>query len=361
VKKSTKQTDKAKALKVCLEWDDAATKARAGTLTEIQARKVVSDILEVATGEPLEFYTCESWLREWLESKKGTQSPAGHARYTQLSEKFIRFLGKRAKLNIAAITPTDIRKFRDLEQGEGKAPKSCNLGIKILSAGFNAAKRQGFIDHNPCQAVESLEEDGETKDPFTVEQLQAVLGAADDDWKGVVLMGLFTGARLSDVVNMTWDAVDLPEKTIRFVPRKTRRKTRGKAVTVPMHPQLEAYLLNLPSPDRGTASVFPALAGRTSGGNRGLSNTFRKLLEEAGIPRELCRPSKGKTGRAVSKLTFHSLRHSFTSLMANDGTSQEIRRRLVGHASKEMNDIYTHFEPETVRRVIDSIPSIPEA
>jgi site-specific recombinase XerD len=57
-------------------------------------------------------------------------------------------------------------------------------------------------------------------------------------------------------------------------------------------------------------------------------------------------------------LSFHSLRHSFNSAMANAGVSQELRQRLTGHASKAINDRYTHTELETLRKAVGTVPSL---
>ena len=65
VKKSTKQTDRKKAMTICLEWSRAAELARQGSLTEAQARKVVSEIVERAGGQSLDFQSAEDWLRTW--------------------------------------------------------------------------------------------------------------------------------------------------------------------------------------------------------------------------------------------------------------------------------------------------------
>ena len=69
------------------------------------------------------------------------------------------------------------------------------------------------------------------------------------------------------------------------------------------------------------------------------------------------RRGKGK-GRAFSSLTFHSLRHSFNSAMANAGVSQELRQKLAGHSSAGMNKVYTHHEMEPLRAAIGLIPSL---
>ena len=80
-------------------------------------------------------------------------------------------------------------------------------------------------------------------------------------------------------------------------------------------------------------------------------------MARAGIQGEIMRMAEGK-GRTVRTLSFHSLRHSFNSAMANAGVSQEIRMKLTGHMSVEMNTGYTHHEIEPLRAAINIIPSV---
>ena len=46
---------------------------------------------------------------------------------------------------------------------------------------------------------------------------------------------------------------------------------------------------------------------------------------------------EGGKGRTVRSLTFHSLRNSLNSAMASAGISQEVRMKLTGHMSADMN------------------------
>ena len=80
-------------------------------------------------------------------------------------------------------------------------------------------------------------------------------------------------------------------------------------------------------------------------------------MEQAGILADAARPRNGK-GRAISKLSFHSFRHGFNSAMANAGIAQEIRQKLTGHATAEMNAVYTHHELDPLRAAVRVIPSI---
>ena len=68
--------------------------------------------------------------------------------------------------------------------------------------------------------------------------------------------------------------------------------------------------------------------------------------------------AKGKNGRRRSSLSLHSLRQPFNSAMADAGVTQEIRKRLAGHASDAINDRYTHAELETPRKAADSVPTL---
>jgi len=82
-------------------------------------------------------------------------------------------------------------------------------------------------------------------------------------------------------------------------------------------------------------------------------------MQRAGIEDGVARERDGKLGRNVSRLSFHSLRHSFNSAMANANVPLEIRQKLTGHASQDMNKQYTHQELETVRRAVESISRLP--
>jgi integrase len=62
--------------------------------------------------------------------------------------------------------------------------------------------------------------------------------------------------------------------------------------------------------------------------------------------------------RKFSKLSFHSLRHTFNSSLANAGVSQERRMKLTGHTSAEVNTGYTHHEVETLRDEVNKLPRL---
>jgi integrase len=77
-------------------------------------------------------------------------------------------------------------------------------------------------------------------------------------------------------------------------------------------------------------------------------------MAEAGIDPQPVKTSKNK----FSTKSFHGLRHSFTSQLANSGVSAELRMKLTGHSSPETHRVYTHHELETLSRAIQTLPRL---
>jgi integrase len=348
LKKTTKQTDRKKAWEVCLAIERAESHAKNGTLTEQAAKKIIGEILERTSGESLYDYKASDWFSHWLDMKAQVRSGKTIARYRQVIRDFIGSLGNRANLSLAHITPKDILTYRNSIIEANKTARTANLSVKVVSAAFNAAVRQRIIESNPTTALESLPVKAEERAAFTSAQVGRLVRAADGDWHRAILFGYYTGARLGDVANMQWNAIDWRNKVVRFTPSKTK-----KPIAIPLHSHLERELLK--DAGIGKAPMFPALAGRDTGGKHGLSGQFAAIMATTGIEGRRT-PASG--GRILSSLSFHSLRHSFNSAMANAGVSQEIRQKLTGHASAEMNTRYTHHELEPLRAAIARLPSV---
>ena len=354
IRRSTKQRDRRLAMKTAIAWEEVSQAGREKRLTETQARKVVADLLQSATGESLHFHTCADWFAEWLAGKRGAVAGKSLEKYEQVCADFLRHLGGRAKLSLGAISPKDVRSFRDALAKGGRAPSTVNQIIrKVLSVPFLAAMRLGYVPTNPCSAVEALRDEAEAgRETFSVEQVRMLVAASDDDWKGVILAGFFTGLRLRDIAEMRWDAIDFDEGMIRIKARKT-----GTPLVLPVRDELLEWLKSRRR-GIGKAPVFPELSGKGTGGRHGLSGRFKSIMEKAGIKGRIVRSSEGTAGRQTSSLSFHSLRHSFVSALANAGVSAEVRQKLSGHADDRTHAKYTHHEISKLQDAISLLPTI---
>ena len=287
-----------------------------------------NDAVERITGKKLYDPNVREWLERWLATEKGAVKPATLRRYTQVVRDFLRFLGTRADIRLEALTTDDFLKFRDSLLAEGRSPQTANLTIrKVLKRPFTLALNEGVIQRNPVAAVRRLKEEKAEKGVFTPDQILKLLNAADREWRGMILAGYFTGARLGNLARLKWENLDLVERSLTFVQDKTDAK-----IKVPIHPELLEYFQSLKMPaDRGKP-IFPSLCHLPGPGRNGLSMRFKRLMKRAGIEDGTARERPGKRGHRISRLSYHSFRHSLISALANAGVPAELRKKISGHA-----------------------------
>jgi integrase len=361
--KSTKQKEKKQAEQKLRAFEDIEEAARRGEATRDHLIAIVNQTLRRMGYREVERITVEAWLDRWIETEKGAVADSTIERYRQIVRDFKESLGARVKVRLEAITTEDITKFRDELLAKGLSPLTVNLNVrKILKRPFKLAVDEGWIQRNPVAGVRQIRGTTAEKGVFTPLQVALLLEAAEGDWKGMILAGYYTGARLSDLVRLRWSNVNLDEKdkTITFWQKKTEGKSSKAKVKIPIHPELEEHLISGPLNDNPNAPVFPEIYHKPGSGKSGLSMAFKRIMARAGIDGGIIRERRGPAGRSVSGLSFHSLRHSFNSALANAGVSQELRQKLTGHASEAMNALYTHHELETIRKAVASLPRLPK-
>jgi integrase len=291
-------------------------------------------------------------VNDWLANKTGAVSERTLFRYRQVVRDFLTHMGPRAEASIASVSPGDIITFRNKLREEGRSVSTCNAIRRMLSVPFDVAHRLGFVPVNPARAVEPLKDRSAKpgREPFTAQESVRLVESAQGDWRGAVLLGATTGLRLGDLANLCWESIDLEAGLLRIETQKT-----GRVVVLPIHPDFSTWLSGRPR-GIGKAPVFPELAGKRIAGRRGLSARFRDIVEAAGITRKVT-PREGK-GRTLTSKSFHSLRHTFVSALANAGVASEVRQRLAGHSDAKTHGIYTHLELEQLRRAVAKLPSL---
>jgi integrase len=363
LKKSTRQTSKSKAMQVCIGWQRAVDMARQNVLTEDKAREVISEIMAGVTGgQGLRSFTTRAWFEHFCKIKSDAQNTATAGKYQLVKREFLEFLGAKADLNIMAVTSADVRAFRDSRRATGVSATTLNDRLVFLSSYFNGAWRDHVISNNPCTAVEPVKDTltpaKRRKQPFTLEQVRLLLEQADDEWRGLILTGFYTGARIHDCANLRSRDVDMEGERIVF---ETYSK-RGDEHIVPMHPALKEYFVSRKSTvvamPKSDAYVFPNLAERRTAY---LCQCFGRLMARAGIIPRKVREGEGgsrSASRTVNSLGFHSLRRSNVSLLANAGVPEEQRMAITAHATREVHKTYTNLELSRLREAVAVLPRI---
>jgi integrase len=347
----------AKSAAILSKLTEAGELAMRGRLNPGQARRILGEIMEISEDENLVDFTLRQWVDEWMKEKEATTKKATAAFYKSTTKAFIEFLGDKADSALESITTKDIRSFRDNAKKKGNKGKTCNHKLKALRSLFADAVRADLLLRNPAVSIKPQPEiDSVEREPFTLDQIQALVACADTEWKGMTLLGALAGLRLQDAACLVSDNVDMERGVLHFIPMKTDRKKT--VVEIPMHRDLSQYFEDNPPPPFKKTPIFPSLAGKSPGGREGLSWQFGNLMDEVGIDRQTDKVKAHKRARATPKLSFHSLRHTFTSLLAKADVPQEVRMKMTGHMESTTHQKYTHQEMSTLREGVGRLPSI---
>jgi len=349
--RSTKREDRSAALLLALEWERLDGKLSRGEMVEAQVRDVINDILE-RVGQPAISVPCtREWMEEWVADKKVGKSERTVKRYKKVIDDFLSHLGDQASKPLTAVTPREVQSFVAKRQKLRLSGTTVNIDVKILRAALNRARRQGIIQTNPADAVDLPERQSVERGTFTPAEVKMLLvQAAGTEWETVIMFAYFTGARLGDCTKMEWENVDLMGGTLKFLETKNK-----KWVTVPLHPDLQEHLCKLAGSDKAQKYITLHMADLGPGGRHGLSEGFKRIVTKAGLDLQTV---QGTGVRKISRRTFHALRHSFTSALANAGVSPELRMKLTGHKSAEIHRGYTHLELDTLKDAIKKLPGL---
>lgn len=152
-------------------------------------------------------------------------------------------------------------------------------------------------------------------------------------WYTIAMISLHTGMRLSEVLNLEVQDVNLFTKSIRVRDGKTGSRTVHMTTLV-----YETLADSIALPANGL--IFTGKHGRHLVATD-TSNTFAKSVEACGL-------NPAGTERR-NRVCFHTLRHTYCSWLAMSGTPLYVIGEMVGHSSTEMTKRYAHLCPSSAK------------
>lgn len=348
VYRSTKTTIKSEARQIAHEWETAAKRHA----TEAQIRRVFNDIHHRVHGRPMARETVKEYLSRWLTAKTATLAPATYKSYLKSVNDFVAFLGPDAKKEMGDLTVADLAAFRSHELSRTSAVSTRRRLCGILNA-CRTAWKEGILTDDIASKLPSLPQKNKTKNrrPFTKEELSQLLAVANDEWRGMIYAGFYTGQRLGDVAKFSWAQIDKDIQTLTIVTSKT-----GRDVHLPLPETWKVWLQSRPKRE---GPIFPRAnaAFKKAGGNSSpLSAQVTKMLKKAGLRKPVERTEGQK--RVVHELSFHCLRYNATTMLKEAGVQEALVRDIIGHESAAVSRSYTVFSDEAKRDALANLPEI---
>ena len=223
---STYRTKDGRRYKAILYRDGIAVASKRGFLTKSEARKWLLDTEAQSQqpAEPIPTGTAFSAVAKAYLSDMEVRRRPQTFRYKQsVIQRFAAHIG--GDFSLESLTLPDIDAYmlaRHTEDG----PKAANCHLVELKALLNWAIKKNLYQSNPFRQI----------DPYPTEKFQRYVPSADDvSAVRAVAAGMerdfidvlfYTGSRLSEACNLTWDDIDFVRMTITLWTRKRRAGSR---------------------------------------------------------------------------------------------------------------------------------------
>ena len=249
---------------------------------------------------------------------------------SNLNNHILKILGKK---HVGEITHDDIGHVVHIRVNGGGSKSSANLSLILIRHIFNLAINLWSIPGitlNPSKGIPMLKVNNcrdRFLQPEEVIRLNIALRNSPCKMlKYIVSVLLLTGARKREVLDSVWKDIDFEDQTWLI-----KRTKNGKPRQAFLSHQLLDMLLFLRSLNYSSTYVFPN--PRSGQPYQNIFTAWRNARERAGM----------------ATFRLHDLRHSFASMLINEGRSLYEVQKLLGHTSSTMTQRYAHLAKDTLR------------
>jgi len=251
------------------------------------------------------------------------------------------FLLEQLKRNLQRQKRTFRNSSRRNEEN-GLAPATVKHCLVLVRQMFNKANIWEIYDGlNPVRKIKLPSTANNQRHRFLAfeeaDSLLNELAGVSPQLHDQCLLALHCGLRFGEIVKLTLADMDFNHDIIQI------RDPKGHSRQAFMTDEVKEMLLDR-KPERPVDLVFPS---RRGGLQVSVSNSFDRAVQRLGF-------NDGLVDRR-DKVVFHTLRHTFASWLAIQGTPILTIKELMGHKSIEMTMRYAHLVPDQKQKAIQEM------
>lgn len=235
-------------------------------------------------------------------------------------------------VKVVEIRKTHLQSIIDEIEIGWATKKKCKI---LFNQMFKLALENDIITKDYSQFVTIGSNDSDSnRAPFTDMEIQSLFDNVHKmAWIDTVLIMIYSGLRIGELIIIKTSDVDLEQRTI----RGGIKTAAGKNRIIPIHSKIYEFIVNRYNPNNEFLLI----------------NDLGKQLKYSNYKRE-------KWEKIMEALDMkhepHDCRHTFATLMDNAGANKVAIKRIMGHASSDITDrVYTHKDLEELRKAIDLI------
>jgi integrase len=275
-------------------------------------------------------------------------------------------------VKLSALSIPAIRSFEDRLREEGRSPAMIRKILVSLGTLIADAQERGLTARNPVRDMRvrrggkerraERRQTGKLKVGVDIprpDEVRAIIAALHGRWRPLLLTGIFTGLRASEIRGLRWADVDFERRVLRVEQRADRfneigpPKSESGARAVPLPPLVTNTLKEwrLACPKGKLDLVFPNASGGIESHHAIRSRGLIPAQIRAGVIVGTGKVDKKGQPIVAAKYTgLHALRHFYASWCINRvadgglGLPLKMVQERMGHASVVMtSDVYGHL------------------
>ncbi|GAA4013496.1 tyrosine-type recombinase/integrase [Deinococcus rubellus] len=256
-----------------------------------------------------------------LNGASGTAtSPRTLRAYRWAINRYLQYSGHQAVNVLRAASDDGVRFVRSVEAA-GLSASSTRVqlaGVRLLYSALRWAQATQAAPFADVKPVRDKTAAWDKRAPYTHEEVQRLLNAANPRMRVLLLLCAHGGLRISEALDLRWDDVVLEASAL-----TVQHGKGGKRRQVVVGESLRAALETLPRNDRVIGGSYPAAVER-----------LQRLCTRTGVP------YRG----------HHALRHYAGTRLTREGASLDDVARHLGHSVLETARIYIKWSDEGLRR-----------
>lgn len=278
-------------------------------------------------------------------------------RYRELAR--VHIVPRFGALKLSALTKAQVQDYR-LELLQSQSRSMASKIIRALSAILSNAMNIGAVAQNVAASVKvgRVKREAQKVVPPERADLKALIKAATDTERPLILTAITTGLRSSELRGLRWQDIDLDAGTVTVCQRADQwgeigpPKSEAGRRTIPIPPELvkELKVWKLRSPPSKLGLAFPSTTGTPLRHNNLLRRLYFPLQVRAGLGV----PKLDKTGAPMvdedgapiltGKYGFHALRHAAASGWIESRIDLKRLQVWIGHENIQLTlDTYGHL------------------
>jgi integrase len=238
---------------------------------------------------------------------------------------------------LSEISPFDLERLKSDLGKKGLSPASIKHVLVLLRQIYNKATTwQKYKGANPVKGVKLPSLNNRRLRFLTHEEaasLLAELAKVSETLHDQALLSLHCGLRAGEIFNLRWQDLDFQNEVIQVLDPKNK-ESRAAYMTQAVKDMLKRRV-----PEKPTDLIFGNYAFDPH--SRRISKDFKKVADALFNP---------EVQDSRQRVVFHTLRHTFGSWLAIQGTPLLTIKELMGHKTLAMTERYAHLIPDMKRR-----------